>query len=46
VRLIEEGGRFAAEVTGPRRTVRYWFRPGELGAEVEVTTAGSVQPAL
>jgi hypothetical protein len=32
VRLIEEGGRFAAEVTGPRRTVRYWFRPGELGA--------------
>jgi VanZ family protein len=44
VRLIEEGGRFAAEVTGPRRTVRYWFRPGELGAEVEVTTAGSLQP--
>lgn len=41
VRLLEEGGRVGAEVAGPRRTVRYWFRPGTLGAQVEVVGAGT-----
>lgn len=36
VRLLEEAGRTGAEVAGPQRTVRYWFREGELGAQVEV----------
>jgi hypothetical protein len=36
VRLIEDRGRVGAEVAGPNRTVRYWFRPGELGAQVEI----------
>jgi len=36
VSLIEEAGRVAAEVSGPQRTVRYWFREGELGAQVEI----------
>lgn len=35
-RLLEDGGRTGAEVAGPRRTVRYWFREGELNAQVEV----------
>jgi hypothetical protein len=39
VRLIEQGDRVGAEVAGPKRTVRYWFRPGELGAKVEVVGA-------
>lgn len=36
VRLVEDGERVGAEVAGPRRTVRYWFRPGALGAQIEV----------
>jgi hypothetical protein len=36
VRLLEDGDRVGAEVAGPQRTVRYWFRPGTLGAQVEV----------
>jgi hypothetical protein len=39
VRLIEAAGRVGAEVAGPRRTVRYWFRTGELDAEVDVDGA-------
>jgi VanZ family protein len=36
VRLVEDGDRVGAEVAGPTRTVRYWFRPGELAARIEV----------
>jgi hypothetical protein len=39
VRLIEDDGRVGAEVVGPRRTVRYWFRPGTLAAQVQVVGA-------
>ncbi len=41
VRLIEAGDRVGAEVAGPKRTVRYWFRPGELDAQVEIAGAAS-----
>lgn len=36
VSLIEQEGRVAAEVSGPTRTVRYWFREGVLGAQIEI----------
>lgn len=39
VRLVEDAGRLGAEVSGPKRTVRYWFRPGEHAARVEVIGA-------
>ncbi len=41
VRLVEDGDRAGAEVAGPTRTVRYWFREGVLGAEVEVVASGA-----
>lgn len=44
VRLIEDGDRVGAEVAGPRRTVRYWFRAGELAAQVQVTGATGGTP--
>lgn len=44
VRLIQEGDRVGAEVAGPKRTVRYWFRPGELQAQLEVVSATSAAP--
>ncbi|MBS0593680.1 MAG: hypothetical protein JSR84_09450 [Proteobacteria bacterium] len=31
-----DGHGFGAEVAGPQRTVRWWFREGERGAQVEV----------
>lgn len=36
VTLLEEGGRTGAEVSGPNRTVRYWFTGGKLEAVVSV----------
>ena len=36
VSLVEEAGRVGAEVSGPTRTVRYWFQEGKLGAKVEI----------
>ena len=36
IRLVEQAGGVAAEVAGPQRTVRYWFREGELGAKIEI----------
>ncbi len=45
VRLVEDGGRVGAEVSGPRRTVTYWFRPGELAARVQVAGAPGGTPA-
>jgi len=41
VRLIEDGARVGAEVAGPQRTVRYWFRPGKLDAQVEIVGAAA-----
>ena len=41
VRLIEDGDRVGAEVAGPKRTVRYWFRPGRLDAQVEIVGAAA-----
>ena len=36
MRLLESGKRVGCEVVGPNRTVRWWFEPGQNGAEVEV----------
>ena len=36
VRRIEADGRVGAEISGPQRTTRWWFTPGQLGATVEV----------
>ena len=36
VTRIEAEGRVGAEIVGPRRTTRWWFVPGQLGATVEV----------
>jgi VanZ family protein len=43
VRLIEDGERVGAEVSGPRRTLRYWFRPGALGAQVQVVSTAATR---
>lgn len=40
VRLLEAGGEVGAEIAGPRRTTRWWFVPGRLGARVEVIEDG------
>ncbi len=40
VRLLEADGRVGAEIAGPRRTTRWWFEPGRLGARVEVVEDG------
>ena len=33
-------GRVGADIVGPRRTTRWWFEPGRLGATVEVLEDG------
>ncbi len=40
VTRIEAQGRVGAEIVGPRRTTRWWFEPGRLGATVEVLEDG------
>ena len=40
VRRLEDGDRVGAEITGPRRTTRWWYRPGTQGVEIEVATPG------
>ena len=40
VRLLEAGAEVGAEIAGPRRTTRWWFVPGRLGARVEVLENG------
>lgn len=40
VRLLEAGAEVGAEIAGPRRTTRWWFVPGRLGARVEVLEDG------
>ncbi|MBS0551115.1 MAG: hypothetical protein JSS47_01110, partial [Proteobacteria bacterium] len=40
VRRLEEAGRVGAEITGPQRTTRWWYRPGTQGVEVEVLEGG------
>jgi hypothetical protein len=42
VRLLESGKRVGCEVVGPNRTVRWWFEPGQNGAEVEVLAGTDV----
>ena len=42
VRLLESGKRVGCEVVGPNRTVRWWFEPGQNGAEVEVFTGPDI----
>lgn len=44
VRLLEDGGRVGCEIVGPRRTTRWWFTPGEVGASIEVEQNGTVTP--
>jgi len=41
VRLLEKNGKVGCEVTGPSRTTRWWFQPGENGAEIEVIESGA-----
>ncbi|ATE60911.1 VanZ family protein [Thauera sinica] len=36
VHRLEDGGRVGAEVIGPQRTTRWWYRPGTQGVEIEV----------
>ena len=42
VRLLESGKRVGCEVVGPNRTVRWWFEPGQNGAEVEVFVGNDI----
>jgi VanZ family protein len=42
VRLLESGNRVGCEITGPKRTTRWWFEPGHNQTDIEVTT-GSEQ---
>ena len=37
---VAADGRVGAEIAGPRRTTRWWFEPGRLGARVEVVEDG------
>jgi len=39
VRLLEETDRLGCEVVGPKRTTRWWFRPGRNGLDVEVISS-------
>ena len=41
VRRLEESGRVGAEISGPQRTTRWWFVPGERGLTVEIIEGGS-----
>lgn len=41
VRRLEEAGRVGAEIVGPQRTTRWWYRPGTQGVEVEVVQSGA-----
>jgi hypothetical protein len=36
VRLLEETDRLGCEITGPKRTTRWWFSPGRNGLDIEV----------
>jgi len=36
IRLLEETDRFGCEIIGPQRTTRWWFSPGQNGADIEV----------
>jgi hypothetical protein len=36
IRLMEEAGRIGCEITGPKRTTRWWFSPGHKGFDVEI----------
>jgi hypothetical protein len=40
VRRLEADGRVGAEISGARRTTRWWYRPGTPGVEVEVVASG------
>ena len=40
IRLLEETGRIGCEITGPKRTTRWWFRPGHNGLDIEVISPG------
>ncbi|MCX7893887.1 MAG: VanZ family protein [Burkholderiales bacterium] len=39
VKLLENGDEIGCEIAGAKRTTRWWFRPGRLGARVEVVGA-------
>ena len=39
VRLLEDGDRVGCEISGPQRTTRWWFRPGDNGLDVELVSA-------
>jgi hypothetical protein len=43
VRLLEEGGRVGAEISGPRRTSRWWFEPEQLGVAIEIEEGGGTR---
>ncbi|NMG28279.1 VanZ family protein [Aromatoleum evansii] len=43
VRLLQRGGEVGCEIAGPRRTTRWWFTPGQLGARIEIGDAPSVK---
>ena len=36
VRLLEKTDRLGCEIVGPKRTTRWWFKPGHNGLDVEV----------
>jgi hypothetical protein len=36
VRLLEKTDRLGCEIAGPKRTTRWWFKPGRNGLDVEV----------
>lgn len=42
VRLLRQGEEVGCEITGPRRTTRWWFPPGQLGVRIEIGEAPSV----
>lgn len=40
IKRLAEGGRVGCEIAGPKRTTRWWFRPGTNGVEVEIDAGG------